>query len=403
MKIKIIIITSILLVSGLGPLANLLPNEVNGSGISLSYPTLKFFNVKAPGNFSNSNFYFDVTHVGDSSDTPINIIASAEVLGVDNWRELFIITFDQNNITTDPNEKIKFFPTIQLFANISYAYKFHFIFTGINYNVTGNTILSSIGATVLLEVNSNREGVLFHLKTTDQGNQERKSKVTMQYSETDQGYSGFDSFEDSFYAKVIPFGYYFIQATDLETEITESKYIFLSKDNLTETSNKIEYNIVYEIITILWNAIAPGRSTDNFLINYTIINQYQRLSSVKMVLSIYSGEMISSNLIDSDERLIEDFTKGSYSGSFNVSGYKWKTGQYYILGNLYEKETLYFSKYQSVYLTMPLFEELENSGIFELIPYFLSIGLGMLIVYSYPKVVRKIKEKRKKVDETVNT
>jgi hypothetical protein len=337
-------------------------SEVRAESLVLDYPSLHFYmdvEENKETTFEDANFYFDVTNPSTNIHS-YNIVAGAEVFKLENWQEYFSFSFQEKNITTAPGETARFFPKVTAKTNLSFDYLIHFVFFP-EILKEGNQIIGAAAATAIFSINADINASRLEIQLTDQSGKERSSYLEIKYNrEGNYGYSPFKTFESiEYFLDVVPQGFYYIKARDLETNITEIMQFELVNNTL--------YQITYKIIAFLpFQILAPRQPTDDMIINYTVVNEYKSLQSVSIQVKVQKG----NDTIEHTNNLINFFAKGRYEGSLNISNYIWQTGEYTITGNIYVFDSLYLHQVDILTLDMPIWKEAVNI-LFDLGPYIL--------------------------------
>lgn len=354
------------------------PNEISqvkADSLAISYPSLHFYlNVENDKEtiFQDQNFYFNVYNPIENNNSYF-IKATAEVFKLDNWQEYFSFDFVENNILVQPGEQVRFFPIVTIKTNLSFDYLLHFVFVP-EVTQEGNLLIGGAAATAIFSINADINASRLEIQTTDQGGKERPSYLEIKYSkDKPQGYSPYRTFDNiRYFSDVVPQGYYWIKAIDLETNITEIMQFELINDTY--------FNIKYKIIAFLpFQIFAPRYPEENMLINYTVVNEYKTLDSVSIRIQVKKG----NTTIDETNNFLNIFSRGNYQGSLNISNYIWQTGQYTIQGFIYVYDYQYLNHSESVYLDMPIWKEALDITI-ELLPYIvfgvISFGIGIFVM-----------------------
>jgi len=340
------------------------PIQAKGEPLGLSYPSLRFYIPMENSQekvFQDDNFYFDLLNPG-SNNHSYKINAMGEVFKLAEWQKYFSINFIENQIIASPGEVVRFFPIVKIRTNLSFDYLLHFVFTP-EIISGGNVLISGAAATAIFTINANVNASRLEIQTTDQGGKERISNLEIRYStDISQGYNIFKTFSDiKYFNDIVPNGYYDIIATDHETGIQERLQLELFNDSF--------FQLKFKIISFLpFSIFSPRNPQGNMIINYTVINEYIQLDQVTIILTVTKNNQTIGEITDPIERF-----------DTNISNYIFQTGEYYITGKIYVYENLYLERIQSIYLSMPLFEEIVGFTI-EVLPYVL-IGVFSVITF----------------------
>jgi hypothetical protein len=382
-------IRSILLVIGLILLVfphfpiGIFPNKV--SALSLTYPKLHFYITldenETEQTFSDQNFYFDLTNNENES---YDIVASAEVLGLEDWQEYFSFSFQENELFVEPNQTVRFYPSVTVKTNLSFDYLLHFIFVA-EVEGQGNTIVYSAGATAIFSVNAPIPATRLEIFLLDQGTRSRNSYLEIFYSaDKPEGYSPFRTFANiRYFNDIVPQGFYYIEAKDLETNITETRHI--------ELRNKTTLEIRFEIIAFLpYQIVAPRLNKDPLIVNYTVVNRYKILDAVTIRVQVKQGNRTVPN--GESHEFLEKFFTETFHRQLNISGVVWVTDDYSIQGLIYVYNSLYMNYTKILSLDMPFWQVLFESNFLEQLVPFIPAGI-LLVVLIYTRYNYKRKQK----------
>ncbi len=356
----------------------ILPTPITGNALSISTPTLTKY-VQSPSTYSDPNFGFLVKN---NEATIMNVVATTEVMFLVDWENNFTITWEKNNIVMNQNDAFYFKPTIDINVDLSFNYSIHFMFTAYT-NDTGNSFISSVGATAKFIIITENNGIKLGIRTTDQADFERASSIELYYGgDTPEGWSLQKTITESYFQTIMPAGWYWIIATELEHDIARSKIVEIREDSVI--------TIVYDLVLFsLLEIRAPDNENSPMKVAYIIENKYSVLRNVYIQVILRNR----GNIIGIHNLTLHRFDKGVYASNFTWSA-PWESSEYVVDGQIYVNAKLYVNRTEIIALNFPF--RITNPQI----PNLDLIFMGFLILIAIFRVeikniMIKVKDKIK--------
>lgn len=391
---KSILALSIILLSSMVTIIDIKASSQTG-GFSISYPIFEdgvFVDIRETNVFSSEEVYFNV---GNTDSIPLNITASAEVLYLENWQDNFSISFNQPFKVLQPNETFKFIPSIMFNIELANNYSIHFVFRALTDANGTVTVVKAHGQQVNFRLITDLIGHSLTIRTTDQGDWERRSNIKIWYGGTgDQG-KGWTIYKElrntASFSSIVLEGWY---------QIT-SRIYDNSTDELTEYVNvnqTTKLNIVYKLVTMqitIPNLPTSYRDPLNF--TYFITNDYVSLQNVEIVFQLFRRSENNSEILTAvTDPIIEaknNFAKGTFTSATLSFGGGWTAGDHVFIGTIYVDNQLYFQIKQDLIFAFDWYEEFERSDLFLplliIITMLSSVGLTLVAIYIFYRYNKK--------------
>ncbi len=368
----IIVIANMLFVGNVFPV-------IQGNGIGVSAPNLEIFidldDLDDNNVFYDESFYF---RVNNDEPEPITVKPRFEVLHLENWQNNFTNVFNSDEEYLLPGEDFVFIPEISINVELSANYSLHFIFEGYRNNGLNGTVnlVASHGRQANFVIESEYEGYKFTVRTTDQGDIERRSEITIQYGGNDEVGQGWRAFKhlqfESYYSSVVRVGWYQVIATEFSTKDQKSEIILVN--------DSTNLNIVFELITMTFEFELPtieNRKEWNF--TYIVENKYSALYDVQFVFQVYDSTG-NKSITEPYVQNLTVFDKGSLKSAKLTFTNDWQTGDYIFKGEIYVKGTKYYEIPNEVRLDFPLIEDFLQSPYFPIAVLGITFMAGGLVI-----------------------
>jgi hypothetical protein len=384
-----IIITEIKQVSGLSVTSPIYPDGILVDLNSLDSKT-----------YSSSEVYFNV---GNTGNIPLNVTASAEVLYFENWRNNFTISFNKPHIVLQPNETFHFIPTIVFNIELANNYSIHFIFRGLKSNNGTISVAEAHGKQLNFRILTDLIGHKLTIRTTDQGDWERRSNIKIWYGGNEEQGRGYTIFKElknvPSYSSIVLEGWYQITARIYDDSSDEvKKYV-----RVNETK---KVNIVYKLVTMYILIDLPESYKDPLNFTYFVQNDYISLSNVELVFQIFKRTGNESEPLFAITKPIihpiTNFHKGSLTSATNSFAGGWISGEHVFVGSIYVGNELYFEIRHELIFVFDWYEEFERSDLFLPALIILSLIVGGVTPIASYVIYMKLKNRKPKPNTNQN-